>query len=230
MQALYRLAEAEAGSIIIDEINIAEIGLEDLRSNISIIPQEATMFTGTVRYNLDPFNKYNESDLWQSLELANLKTFILSLPNKLDEEITEGGANFSVGQRQLVCMARVLLQNPKILLMDEATASVDMDTDRLIQTTIRTAFKNTTLLIIAHRLNTVMDLDRIMVLDQGHVSEFDTPKNLANDKTSLLYSMIMATGPAAAEHLFKMANATFTDYNYADEIVLETEWTQAPKI
>jgi len=172
------------------------------------------MFTGTVRYNLDPLDKHDERDLWYSLELCNLKEFILTLPSKLDEKITEGGSNFLVSQRQLLCMARAILQKPKILVLDENT----MGTDIHIQRIIRTHFRYTTLLVIAQRLNTVMDLDRIMVIDKGRVAEFNTPKILSNNKSSVLFGMIMAMGPTTAEHLFKIANNTTTSSNYTDEI------------
>jgi len=176
LQLLFRLVEPEVGEIHIDGINIADIGLTELRSKLSIIPQEPTMFTGTVRYNIDPFNQYSDNEIWESLNLVQLKDFVSGLNDKLSYNITEGGVNFSLGQRQLLCLARVLLRKPKVLLMDEATASVDMETDKLIQQTIRSEFKETTLIVIAHRLNTVIDLDKILVMDKGSIVEFDTPK------------------------------------------------------
>uniref|UniRef100_A0A6B2KWR0 Uncharacterized protein n=1 Tax=Arcella intermedia TaxID=1963864 RepID=A0A6B2KWR0_9EUKA len=205
LQALFRMAEPDEGKILIDGIDIASIGLEDLRSKLSIIPQEPVMFIGTIRYNLDPAGKFTDEDLWQALELANLANHIKGLANGLEEEVLENGSNFSVGQRQLFCMARVLLQKPKILLMDEATASVDIETDQIIQTTIRRSFADANILVIAHRLNTVMDLDRIMVLDKGRIIEFDSPRNLVKDPKSYLNGMIEATGPASAAHLRKIA-------------------------
>jgi len=140
-----------------------------------------------------------------SLFAIGLKSFVSNLAGKLDQAVTEGGTNYSVGQRQLICLARALLRKSKILVLDEATASVDFDTDVLIQQAIRTAFPDTTLLIIAHRLNTVMDMHRILALDAGEVKEFDTPKILIQKPNSMLYGMVQATGPASAKHLNMLA-------------------------
>lgn len=203
--ALYRLAEPAEGRVVIDGVDTTTIGVEDLRSKLSIIPQEPQLFVGTLRYNIDPFGKHTDEELWSALQIAGLKDFVSSLPNKLDEAVLEGGSNFSVGQRQLLCLARALLRKSKILVLDEATASVDFDTDVLIQKAIRTSFPNTTLLVIAHRLNTVMDMNRILALKQGEVQEFDSPKNLVQNKKSMLYGMIKATGKANAKHLKKLA-------------------------
>ncbi|XP_051014284.1 ATP-binding cassette sub-family C member 3 [Acomys russatus] len=175
---LFRILEAAAGEICIDGLNVAHIGLHDLRSQLTIIPQDPILFSGTLRMNLDPFGRYSEDDIWRALELSHLHTFVSSQPAGLDFECAEGGDNLSVGQRQLVCLARALLRKSRILVLDEATAAIDLETDDLIQGTIRTQFEDCTVLTIAHRLNTIMDYNRVLVLDKGVVAEFDSPVNL----------------------------------------------------
>ncbi|XP_041705829.1 multidrug resistance-associated protein 5 isoform X1 [Coregonus clupeaformis] len=191
--ALFRLVELTGGSITIDGINIAQIGLEDLRSKLSIIPQEPVLFIGTIRSNLDPWNQYSDAQIWDALERTHIKEMISQLPHSLQSEVTENGENFSVGERQLLCVARALLRHSKILLLDEATAAIDTETDRLIQETIRESFSSCTTLIIAHRLNTVMSCNRVMVLDQGQILEFDTPAALLADDNSRFRAMIEAS-------------------------------------
>ncbi|XP_014689382.3 ATP-binding cassette sub-family C member 3 isoform X1 [Equus asinus] len=176
--SLFRILEAAGGEIRIDGLNVADIGLHDLRSQLTIIPQDPILFSGTLRMNLDPSGSYSEEDLWRALELSHLHTFVSSQPAGLDFECSEGGENLSVGQRQLVCLARALLRKSRILVLDEATAAVDLETDDLIQATIRTQFESCTVLTIAHRLNTIMDYNRVLVLDKGMVAEFDSPANL----------------------------------------------------
>ncbi|XP_071604685.1 ATP-binding cassette sub-family C member 2 [Heliangelus exortis] len=175
---LFRVLEAAAGKIIIDEVDIATIGLHDLRQNLTIIPQDPVLFTGTLRMNLDPFNQYTDEEVWKALELAHLKTYVQALPEGLLHLVSEGGENMSVGQRQLVCLARALLRKAKILILDEATAAVDLETDHLIQTTIRSEFAACTVLTIAHRLHTIMDSNRVMVLQAGRIVEYDSPEEL----------------------------------------------------
>ncbi|XP_073159954.1 multidrug resistance-associated protein 1-like isoform X3 [Lepidochelys kempii] len=175
---LFRIIERDGGKIIIDGIDISTIGLHDLRGNLNIIPQDPVLFSGTLQSNLDPFGKYSDHELWEAVELCDLKNFVQSLPKKLLHEISEGGENLSVGQRQLVCLARALLRKTKILILDEATASVDMETDNLVQSTIRREFHNCTVLTVAHRLHTIMDSERVLVLGSGRIIEFDTPHNL----------------------------------------------------
>ncbi|XP_033917701.1 ATP-binding cassette sub-family C member 2 isoform X1 [Melopsittacus undulatus] len=175
---LFRVLEAAGGMILIDEVDITTIGLHDLRRNLTIIPQDPVLFTGTLRMNLDPFDQYTDEEVWKALELAHLKTFVQDLPGRLLYVVSEGGENLSVGQRQLVCLARALLRKAKILILDEATAAVDLETDHLIQTTIRSEFADCTVLTIAHRLHTIMDSDRVMVLQAGRIVEFDSPEEL----------------------------------------------------
>ncbi|XP_064006538.1 ATP-binding cassette sub-family C member 3 isoform X2 [Pogoniulus pusillus] len=192
---LFRILEAVKGEIRIDGVNISEIGLHDLRSRLTIIPQDPVLFSGTLRMNLDPFNKYSDEEIWKALELSHLKRFVSSQPSMLDYECSEGGENLSVGQRQLVCLARALLRKTKVLVLDEATAAVDLETDDLIQSTIRSQFEDCTVLTIAHRLNTIMDYTRILVLDNGTVAEFDTPSNLIESK-GIFYGMAKDAGLA----------------------------------
>ncbi|XP_030060084.1 multidrug resistance-associated protein 1 isoform X2 [Microcaecilia unicolor] len=181
---LFRILERCSGKIIIDGIDIAMVGLHDLRSKLNIIPQDPVLFSGTLRMNLDPLEKHSDMELWEAVELCHLKSFVQGLPLKLDHEIAEGGENLSVGQRQLVCLARALLRKTKILVLDEATASIDTETDNLVQSTIRKEFVDCTVLTIAHRLHTIMDSERVLVLDSGRILEFDTPSILIQKKGS----------------------------------------------
>lgn len=192
--SLFRILESNYGEIEIDGININTIGLHDLRKKLTIIPQDPVLFSGTLRINLDPFNEYSDYQIWNALEHANLKEFVQSLDKKLEFECTEGGDNLSVGQKQLICLTRALLRKTKILILDEATASIDHNTDEFIQSTIRNQFKECTILTIAHRLNTIIDNHRIMVLDRGKLVEFDTPKNLLSNNSSIFYSMAKDSG------------------------------------
>uniref|UniRef100_A0A8D3D6H4 ABC-type glutathione-S-conjugate transporter n=1 Tax=Scophthalmus maximus TaxID=52904 RepID=A0A8D3D6H4_SCOMX len=175
---IFRVLEAVEGRIFIDGINIAHIGLHDLRSKITIIPQDPVVFSGSLRMNLDPFDTRSDEDLWTALELAHLGSFVSELPQKLDHQCCEGGENLSLGQRQLLCLARALLRKTRILVLDEATAALDMKTDQLIQSTIRTQFEDCTVLTIAHRLNTIMDYTRVIVMDRGSIVEMDSPAQL----------------------------------------------------
>ena len=183
------------GSILIDGIDISTLGLADLRKHLSIIPQDPTLFAGSVRQNLDPFQEHEDQELWTALERAHLRDHIRTLEGGLSFEVSQGGENFSVGQRSLICLARALLRKTKILILDEATAAVDVETDELIQTTIRKEFKDRTILTIAHRIKTVMDSDMILVMEKGQVSEYDAPKALLKRKEkSLFYQLAEQAG------------------------------------
>lgn len=193
--ALFRIIEATSGGILIDGVHINEIGLHDLRHHLSIIPQDSQVFEGTIRENIDPTNQFTDADIWRALELSHLKEHIMQMGGDgLMTMMTEGGSNLSVGQRQLMCLARALLVPSKVLVLDEATAAVDVETDKVIQETIRTSFKDRTILTIAHRINTIMDNDRIIVLDKGKVVEFDTPEALLKNTNSIFYSLSKEAG------------------------------------
>merc|ERR1711924_407604 len=175
------------------DVDIATAALPDLRSKLSLVPQDPVIFSGTVRSNLDPFNETEgDSEIWNALKLSGLKATIEELPDKkgLDSSIDEGGGNLSVGQKQLLCMARALIRKSKILILDEATSNGDGETDALIQNTIRTAFKDCTVLTIAHRLNTIIDSDKILLLQDGQVAEFDAPQTLLSRPDSMFAQMV----------------------------------------
>ncbi|CAJ1962148.1 unnamed protein product [Sphenostylis stenocarpa] len=205
LNALFRIVELERGRILIDDYDVAKFGLADLRKVLGIIPQAPVLFSGTVRFNLDPFNEHNDADLWEALERAHLKDVIRRNSLGLDAEVSEAGENFSVGQRQLLSLSRALLRRSKILVLDEATAAVDVRTDALIQKTIREEFKSCTMLIIAHRLNTIIDCDRILLLHGGKVLEYDTPEELLLNEGSAFSKMVQSTGAANAQYLRSLA-------------------------
>ncbi|GLH12006.1 Multidrug resistance-associated protein 5 [Gryllus bimaculatus] len=191
---LLRLTELAGGRILIDSIDISKIGLHDLRSAVAIIPQDPVLFQGTMRYNLDPFGEHSDEKIWEALEKAHLKDKISREEKQLQSLVEADGENLSVGEKQLICLARALLRKNKILLLDEATASVDVETDFLIQQTIQDAFGHCTVLTIAHRLNTISSYDRVMVMDAGKVIEFDSPSNLMNIENSVFRQMMLAMG------------------------------------
>ncbi|KAG2236972.1 hypothetical protein INT48_002041 [Thamnidium elegans] len=192
--SLFRIVEAAKGSIFIDGVDISSLRLFDLRSRLTIIPQDPVLFAGSVRENLDPFGTHDDAELWQALQHSHLSEHITKMDGKLNAVVLEGGENFSVGQRQLICLARALLRKTTILVLDEATAAIDVETDSIIQETIRRQFANCTILTIAHRINTVLDSDRILVLDKGSIAEFESPTNLLQDKESIFYSMAKEAG------------------------------------
>ncbi|CAM0902867.1 unnamed protein product [Alopecurus aequalis] len=201
LNALFRIVELEQGRILVDGCDTSKFGIWDLRKVLGIIPQAPVLFSGSIRFNLDPFSEHNDADLWEALERAHLKDVIRRNPLGLDAEVSEAGENFSVGQRQLLSLARALLRRAKILVLDEATAAVDVRTDALIQKTIREEFKSCTMLIIAHRLNTVIDCDRLLILSSGKIQEFDTPEHLLSNEEGAFSKMVQSTGPSNAEYL-----------------------------
>uniref|UniRef100_A0A0E0PDB5 ABC transporter C family member 13 n=1 Tax=Oryza rufipogon TaxID=4529 RepID=A0A0E0PDB5_ORYRU len=184
IQALFRIVEPREGTIEIDNIDICRIGLHDLRGRLSIIPQDPTMFEGTVRGNLDPVNEYSDQRIWEILDKCQLGDIVRQSPKKLDSTVVENGENWSVGQRQLFCLGRVLLKRSNVLILDEATASVDSSTDAIIQETIRDEFRDCTVLTIAHRIHTVIDSDLILVFSEGRIIEYDTPLKLLENENS----------------------------------------------
>lgn len=211
--ALFRLAYIE-GEILIDGIPTDKIALHDFRSKISIIPQEPVLFAGSLRRNLDPFDEYSDAVLWEALEQVEFKEAIADMAAGLNSKVAEEGANFSVGQRQLLCLVRALVRNNKIMVLDEATANVDPQTDALIQKTVRKKFVDCTVFTIAHRLNTIMDSDKVLVMDQGNLVEFDHPYVLLQKK-GYFYSMVQKTGDVMANSLLETAKNCFYNKNEA---------------
>lgn len=223
--ALFRFLDPETGHVKIDNVDITSIDLQRLRRSITIIPQDPTLFTGTIKSNLDPYDEFSDEQIFEALkrvnlisqgELDNYGNDSSSANSKninkfldLSHEISEGGANISQGQRQLVCLARSLLRSPKIILLDEATASIDYASDAKIQETIRKEFSGNTILTIAHRLRSVIDYDKILVMDGGEVKEFDHPYSLLLNKNSLLYSMCERSGEL--DSLIESAKEAFVE-------------------
>ncbi|GAN04018.1 multidrug resistance-associated ABC transporter [Mucor ambiguus] len=226
--SFFRFVEASAGSIVIDGIDIKDLGTEDLRSNLTIIPQDPTLFSGTLRSNMDPFDQFDDESIYAAFRRVHLlpseddqhpsaANSVLESSNSSTHEVnanvfkdlstmvSEGGKNFSQGQRQLLCLGRALLKRTGIVLMDEATASVDFETDKAIQKTIATEFSDSTILCIAHRLHTVIEYDRILVLDQGRIDEFDNPYTLISNPGSSFYKMCRNSGEF--DSLFELAKS-----------------------
>ncbi|GJN09844.1 hypothetical protein PR202_ga27889 [Eleusine coracana subsp. coracana] len=188
-QAMFRIVEPDEGKIVIDGIDISTLGLHDLRSKLGIIPQEPVLFEGTIRSNIDPLNHYSDHDIWLALDRCQLKDVVATKPEKLDAPVVDNGENWSVGQRQLLCLGRIMLKQSRILFMDEATASVDSQTDAVIQNIIREDFAECTVISIAHRIPTIMDCDRVLVMDAGLAKEFDQPVKLL-EKPSLFGALV----------------------------------------
>ncbi len=193
IQALLRIVESEWASgsrILIDGARIDRVPLRTLRGGMSVIPQDPVLFSGTVRRNLDPFGQHSDDALWRVLRLVEIEGFVRGLERGLLAPVADSGENFSAGQRQLMCFARALLRESRIIVMDEATASVDSATDDKLQQMVRTAFRDRTVLVVAHRLSTILDSDRVCVMDTGRVSEYDTPAALMADRSSLFFDLV----------------------------------------
>nr|UOU03342.1 ATP-binding cassette subfamily C4-4-1 [Brachionus rubens] len=218
IQTLFRMAEPD-GSLIIDDLNIKELSLHDLRSKLSIIPQEPTLFIGTIRTNLDPLNQYTDHVLWDALEQVQLKDAIREMKDGLESEVHKAGSNLSVGQKQLICLARALIKKSKILIIDEATANVDFKTDALVQDAIRECFKDCTVITIAHRLHTIIDNDRILCLSQGKVQNFGRPYELIEDETSVLHDLVNALDKQEREKLIEMAKKAYKNSRKASMLL-----------
>ncbi|XP_015788147.1 multidrug resistance-associated protein 4-like isoform X1 [Tetranychus urticae] len=208
ISVLFRLTEFD-GSVIIDGIDIKQLGLHDLRNKISIIPQDPILFTGTIRSNLDPLAEYSDDFIWSTLKTVNLARTIECMPGGLDAIVTQGGSNLSLGQRQLLCLIRALLQRNKIMILDEATSNMDHQTDTLIQETIRAEFKDCTVLTVAHRLNTIIDMDKILLIDAGQVLEYGEPYLLLKQETGHFKSLVSKTGSSYSNMLFKAAQKSY---------------------
>ncbi|XP_038682490.1 ABC transporter C family member 14-like [Tripterygium wilfordii] len=198
VQVFFRLVEPSGGSITVDGIDICTLGLQDLRSRFGIIPQEPVLFEGTVRSNVDPIGQCTDEEIWKSLERCQLKDVVAAKPERLDSPVVDNGDNWSVGQRQLLCLGRVMLKRSRLLFMDEATASVDSQTDAVIQKIIREEFAACTIISIAHRIPTVMDCDRVLVIDAGKAKEFDKPSNLI-ERPSLFGALVQEYANRSAE-------------------------------
>ena len=186
---LFRLLEATQGKILIDDVDISTIGLDILRSSLTIIPQDPALMEGTLRYNIDPLNKYNDSDIKEVMRMIGFDYILDKSPDGISQIVTEGGANLSVGEKQLICITRAILRKSKIIIMDEATASIDYQTEEIIQRAIGELLKDSTIITIAHRIKTIINYDRIMTLENGEIVNFDTPQNLLKDKNSLFYEL-----------------------------------------
>jgi ABC-type multidrug transport system fused ATPase/permease subunit len=192
--SLFRIVEPFQGQIVLDGVDLLTLGLDEVRGRIAAIPQDPVLFSGSVRSNLDPYGRHSDGELWDALGHVALKELVAALPEGLSARVAEGGENFSVGQRQLLCVGRALLRRPRVLVADEATASVDSETDALIQRTIRREFADCTVLTIAHRINTILDSTKVLVMDDGLVKEFDAVPALMGRRDSSFRAMVMEAG------------------------------------
>jgi ABC-type multidrug transport system fused ATPase/permease subunit len=202
---LFHLIQRDAGKVMIDGVDAFSIGLEDLRTKLAVIPQDPVLFLGDISFNLDPFKRSTETELIEVIDRVGLKDWLATIPAGLKMLVQENGENLSVGQRQLLCIARALLRKSKILFLDEATASVDVETDALVQAALKTAFGGCTVFAIAHRLNTIIDSDKVLVLDGGRKKEFDVPATLLENPQSAFYALVNDTGERMARNLTSRA-------------------------
>ncbi|CAD5123707.1 DgyrCDS12027 [Dimorphilus gyrociliatus] len=212
MTAILRLAEPE-GKVIIDGIDVSQIGLHELRMVISIIPQDPILFTGTLRENMDPFSEFSDEEIWNVLRNVQMKNKIFGIVGQLLSPVEASGSNFSAGERQLLCLARAMLRKNKILIIDEATANVDSNTDSLIQEVVRERFENCTVLTIAHRLETIIDSDRVFVVDAGRIAENDHPYNLLQNEAGLFYKLVEQGGKKKADSLRQSAYNSYLGHS-----------------
>ena len=206
--ALFRLCELESGKIILDGRDLSTLGLADVRGRkkgMCIIPQDPVLFSGSIRECLDPWGASTDDQILEALQIVQVADARQRGLEALEDYVDEGGRNFSVGERQLLCLARAVLAKPKVLVLDEATASVDGETDAFIQQMIRKRFSGTTMLTIAHRLNTIMDYDKVLVMDKGRVAEFGSPKDLLEDNNGLFSNLVDSTGNESSLVLRQMA-------------------------
>lgn len=204
MTAILRLAEPK-GKIIIDDVIVGEIGLHELRTVISIIPQDPILFSGTLRENMDPFSEFTDEEIWTVLEHVQMKNKIFNITGQLLSPVEASGSNFSAGERQLLCLARAMMRKNRILIIDEATANVDSNTDSLIQEVVRERFEQCTVLTIAHRLETIIDSDKVFVVDAGRVAENDHPHTLLQNEDGLFYKLVEQAGKKKADSLKQCA-------------------------
>ena len=186
---LFRILEATEGKILIDNVDISTIGLNLLRNNLTIIPQDPALMEGSLRYNIDPLEKNDDNEIIRVMQKIGFDYIIKRNKEGLNQEIAEGGSNLSVGEKQLICITRAILRKSKIIIMDEATASIDYKTEEIIQKAINELLNDSTFITIAHRIKTILGYDKILTLDNGKIVDFDTPKNLLNDKMSLFYEL-----------------------------------------
>jgi ATP-binding cassette subfamily C (CFTR/MRP) protein 4 len=206
VSAIFRILEpSPAGSLQIDNVNISAISLGVLRSRIAIIPQDPFLFKGTIRFNLDPFQQHTDDQLWDALRRAEVQEIVQEIPQRLEAEVQEGGANFSVGERQLFCLARAILRQPRVIVMDEATANIDVCTTEKIIRAMENSFNQATVITIVHRLHTIMEYDRVLVLEKGEVGEFDSPFRLLSREDSLFAGMVTELGDDAVSQMKEVA-------------------------